>query len=103
MEQKNKEFWEIEFDKLFKGNLSLSEDVFQKSYERLHILPTLKSFISSTLERYKREVVKELEEMYRGQRKLGADLTSFQPRVDDMDFGWNDAVAKAISLITETE
>jgi len=56
-------------------------------------------------EQVRRETISEIEKMlddnYRGQRKIGEDVASFQPRVDDMDFGWNDAISKISSLLSD--
>ena len=46
------------------------------------------------------EIKEKIEELYRGQRKIGADMSEFQPRVDDMDFGWNDAIANVLSALS---
>lgn len=45
------------------------------------------------------EVEKKIFDLYRGQRKIGEDMSEFQPRVDDMDFGWNDAIDKVLQVL----
>lgn len=93
------ERWERQINTPY-SKLSEAEKESDRSEVRSY-LPLLKDALESAYLLGKadciEEVTKKLEDMYRGQRKIGADMASFQPRVDDMDFGWNDAIS-AVTL-----
>ena len=45
----DKQSMESRFDELFAGQLALANDFFQVSYEKLHLIPSVKQFIKSEI------------------------------------------------------
>lgn len=47
--------WIKEFDKIFTKNMSIDDEPFQGMYLKLHLIPALKSFITTLLEKQREE------------------------------------------------